>query len=68
MKEKKKMNNLSTIYLFLFIFVTLNILRNVFRFIRALSSTPPQRLILSDKDLILLGVSVSYFLTYLIRI
>ena len=62
------MNNFDVIYFFLFVFFTLNILMNVFRFIRALLSNPPQKMVLDSKDLIFLGVSISYFLTYLIKL
>jgi hypothetical protein len=60
------MNNINTLYLFLFIFFTLNILRNVLKFVGALLSNPPQTMVLGNKDLLLLGISISYFLTYLI--
>lgn len=62
------MNNFDVIYFFLFVFFTLNILMNVFRFIRALLSNPPRKMVLDSKDLIFLGVSISYFLTYLIKL
>jgi hypothetical protein len=61
------MNNLDTIFLFIFIFSVLTVVRTVFRFIRALSLTPPTRLELSGRELIFLGLSVTYCLTYLIR-
>lgn len=61
------MNNLDTIFLFVFIFSVLTVIRMVFRFIRALSLTPPTKLVLSGRELIFLGLSVTYCLTYLIR-
>jgi hypothetical protein len=61
------MNNLDTIFLFIFIFSVLTVVRTVFRFIRALSLTPPTRLVLSGRELIFLGLAVTYCLTYLIR-
>lgn len=60
------MNNLESTYLFLFIFATLSVLRTVFRFISSLLQNPPQKLVMSDRELILLGASISYCLTYLI--
>jgi hypothetical protein len=62
------MNNITTIFLFLFIFSVLTVLRTVIKFLRALSQNPPQPLVLSDRELILLGIAVSYCLTYLIKI
>jgi hypothetical protein len=61
------MNNLDTIFLFVFIFSVLTVVRTVFRFIRALSQTPPTKMVLSGRELIFLGLSVTYCLTYLIR-
>jgi len=62
------MNNINTIFLFFFIFSVLTVLRTVIGFIRALSQNPPQPLALSGRELILLGITVSYCLTYLIKV
>lgn len=62
------MNNINTIFLFFFIFSVLTVLRTVIEFIRALSQNPPQPLVLSGRELILLGITVSYCLTYLIKV
>jgi hypothetical protein len=68
MKEKKLiMNNLNTIFLFFFIFSVLTVVRTAFRFIRALSQTPPKPLEFSGRELIFLGIAVSYCLTYIIK-
>jgi hypothetical protein len=67
MKEKKLiMNNLNTIFLFLFIFSVLTVVRTVFRFVRTLSQNPPKPLEFGDRELIFLGITVSYCLTYII--
>jgi hypothetical protein len=62
------MNNLDSVYLFLFIFSLLNVFRVIISFISALFQNPPQRFVLSDKALIFLGLSISYCLTYLIKL
>ena len=60
------MNNLNTIFLFLFIFSVLTVVRTVFRFVRTLSQNPPKPLEFGDRELIFLGITVSYCLTYII--
>lgn len=59
-------NNFDFLFTFLFIFSTLNVLRNTLKFIVTLLQSDPQRLILGNGELILLGVSISYALTYII--
>jgi hypothetical protein len=61
------MNSLESTYLFLFIFGTLDVLRTVFRFISSLSQNQPQKLVMSNRELIFLAVSLSYCITYLIK-
>ena len=69
MKEKKLiMNNLDSLFLFVFILSTLTVIRTVFRFLRALLQNPPTPLVLSSRELIFLGISISYVITYLIQL
>tara|TARA_R110001592_G_scaffold268186_1_gene534368 strand:+ start:1253 stop:1432 length:180 start_codon:yes stop_codon:yes gene_type:complete len=50
-----------------FIFSGLVIVRNVFLLATSLFSANPTKYTLNYPELIILGISVSYFLTYLIR-
>jgi hypothetical protein len=61
------MNDFNTIYLFVFIFSMLTVLRTVFRFIVSLLQESPQKLVLSSRELIFLAISISYCLTYIIK-
>lgn len=62
------MTNIESLFLFTFIFTSLTILKVVFRFTRALLQDPPQPFMISNRELVFLGLSVSYFLTYLIQL
>jgi hypothetical protein len=59
------MHNIDTIYLFIFVFTILVTLLNVLKFLRALLQKEPKPLVLSNRELILLGISISYLVTYL---
>jgi hypothetical protein len=59
------MHNIDTIYLFIFVFTILVTLLNVLKFLRALLQKEPKPLVLSNRELFLLGVSISYLVTYL---
>lgn len=61
------MYNFESITLFVFIFSVLTVLRTVFRFIGTLLQSQPERFVLSDRVLIFLGLSISYIITYLIK-
>jgi hypothetical protein len=61
------MTNLDSIFLFILIFSVLTVLRTVFRFISTLSQKIPTKLVLSGRELIFLGLAVTYCLTYLIQ-
>jgi len=61
------MHNIDTIYLFIFVFTILVTLSNVLKFLRALLQKEPKPLVLSNRELLLLGVSISYFITYIIQ-
>lgn len=59
------MHNIDTIYLFIFVFTILVTLLNVLKFLRALLQKEPKPLVLGNRELILLGISISYLVTYL---
>jgi hypothetical protein len=61
------MVDVNTIFLFVFIFSVLNVLRITFRFLSSLLQTVPQRMVLSKWELIFLGLTISYSLTFLIK-
>jgi hypothetical protein len=58
------MDILNNIYLFFFIFSTLNIIRNVFFLIR--SVRVEERFVMEKLPLLVLGISISYFITSII--
>ena len=62
------MHNIDTIYLFIFVFTILVSLKNVTKFIGALLQKEPKPLVLSNRELLLLGTSISYLITYLYQI
>jgi hypothetical protein len=62
------MLNSETLFLFIFIFSVLFIIRAVILVIGSLSSKDPKPLNLGRGELITLGLLTSYLITYLIRI
>jgi hypothetical protein len=60
------MHNVETIYLYIFVFTLLVFLKNLTKFISALLQKVPKPLTYSDRELIVLGLSISYIITYLI--
>lgn len=60
------MHNIDTIYLFVFVFTILVSLKNVTKFIGALLQREPKPLVYSNRELIFLGLSISYIITYII--
>ena len=61
------MHNIDAIYLFVFVFSILVSLKNVTKFISALLQTEPKPLVYSNRELIFLGISISYIITYLLQ-
>ena len=61
------MNDINTIFLFVFIFSVITVLRTVFRFIVSLLQSTPQRMVLSNRELLFLGLTITYCLTYIIK-
>lgn len=60
------MINTYAILLFVFVFTSLVLLRTVYKFLSSLLQTPPQRMILSNRELIYNGLSLSYLITFLL--
>jgi hypothetical protein len=61
------MHNIETIYFFIFVFTILVSLKNVTKFIGALLQKEPKPLVYSSRELIFLGLAVSYIITYLFK-
>lgn len=61
------MYNIETIFLFVFIFSVLTVLRTVFMFLSTLLQNQPEKIVLSSRVLIYIGLSMSYIITYLIQ-
>jgi hypothetical protein len=61
------MHNIETIYLFIFVFTILVVLKNITKFISALLSSELKPLVYNNRELIFLGLSLSYLITYILR-
>lgn len=59
------MLNISTLFFFVFVFTILVVIRNTFKFMGALLQKEPQPVVMSNGELIFLGLSISYIITYL---
>lgn len=59
------MHNIENLYFFIFVFTILVILKNSIRIIGSLLLSDSKPVPYSDKELIFLGVSISYFITYI---
>lgn len=62
------MINFQTLYLFLFIFSILTNIRLVTKFMSALLHNPPKKLDLSSRELFFQGLTLSYMITYIIKL
>ena len=62
------MHNIDAIYFFIFVFAILVSLKNFIRFVSTLLQDKPQKLVYSNRELISLGMAISYILTYLIKL
>ncbi len=62
------MFNIDTLFLFFNVFSILLVLRVIYRFISALLSNPPTRLIMNNRELIFFGISLAYTITYFIKL
>jgi hypothetical protein len=59
------MLNIDTIFFFLFVFSILVSLRLVLKYVGALLQREPSQVILSSRELIYFGLSISYIITYI---
>jgi hypothetical protein len=62
------MTNIETIYLFVFIFSTILLVRTALKFIISLLQTKPEKMVLSNREILFNGLSLSYLITYLIQV
>jgi hypothetical protein len=60
------MDILNNIYIFFFVLSTLNIIRNIFFLVR--SVRVEERFVMDKFPLVLLGISISYFITSIITV
>ncbi len=61
------MLNIDNLFFFIFIFSVLVVLRTTVRLIGALSQNSDVRVLKSDRELVILGLTISYIITYLFR-
>jgi hypothetical protein len=61
------MLNINNLFLFIFIFSLLGILRILSMFIVSLLQNPPKEMVISKRETILFGVFISYVITYLLN-
>ena len=59
------MHNINTIYLFIFVLTILVSLRHGLKFIGALLEKNPKPLVYTNRELIILSLSISYIITYI---
>lgn len=59
------MHNTESVYFFIFVFALLVLLNFTSKFVRALLLTKPEPFVMSNRELIILGSSISYIITYL---
>jgi len=60
------MFNINAIYFFTLIFVILILLKHFTKFLKALLQKEPEPIVYSNFDLIILGLSISYIITYIL--
>lgn len=61
------MNNIDSIFLYIFIFSSLTILKTLIKLANAVSQKIPQPVFKSDTALLYQGLALSYVITYLIQ-
>lgn len=62
------MTNLESLYLFIFVFSILNVLKISFVFITSLLQNPPKKMEMSSREILLFHLTLTYIVTYLILI
>jgi hypothetical protein len=60
------MHNIDSIYFFIFVFTILVSLKNVTKIIGALLQREPKPIQFSNRELIIVGLSISYIITYIL--
>lgn len=60
------MINIESILLFVFVFSSLVLFRTVVTFISSLLQTPPKKMVMTNRELIYNGLSLSYIITYIL--
>jgi len=61
------MLDINNIFLFIYIFSWLVCTKEIIKLLRSIFSTPPKPLIYSNLEVIYLGLSISYIITYLLN-
>lgn len=61
------MLNIDTLFLFIFIFSTLTLLKSIVKVISAVSQKNPQPVFKSDTSLLFQGLALTYIITYIIQ-
>ena len=61
------MHKFESIYLFIFVFTIFVVLRHIAKFVSALLSREPKQLVYNNRELIFLGLSLSYLITYILQ-
>ena len=61
------MDSIDTIFLFVFIFSTLTVVKTVARIISSLFSDSPKQIVWGKWELMFLGFAISYCLTFIIK-
>lgn len=61
------MQNINTIYFYIFVFTILVVLKNIAKFVGGLLQRQPKPLVYSNIEIIILGLSISYIITYLYK-
>lgn len=59
------MHNVDTIYFFIYVFTLLVLVKNASKVVGALLQKEPKPLFYSNRELIYLGLSISYIITYI---
>jgi hypothetical protein len=61
------MYSLETIFLLLFVFSVLTVIRTLFIIFRTLLQQNPDKMVWSDRALVFFGITLSYIITYVIQ-
>jgi len=59
------MHNIESTFFFIFVFTILIVFRNLFRIISTLLDKEPKKIVYTNRELIILGLSLSYIITFI---